>query len=32
LAVGHACLENQLIDLIYPPKTGAANERLAQHL
>jgi hypothetical protein len=25
-------LENQLPDLIFPPKTNAANERLAQHL
>ena len=25
-------LENQLSDLIYPPKTNAANERLARHL
>jgi transposase len=25
-------LENQLTDLIFPPKTNAANERLAQHL
>ncbi|HLN29596.1 MAG TPA: hypothetical protein VK395_17745 [Gemmataceae bacterium] len=24
--------ENQLSDLIFPPKTNAANERLAQHL
>ena len=25
-------LENKLTDLIFPPKTNAANERLAQHL
>src|SRR5262249_18940204 len=25
-------LENQLSDLVLPPKTNAANERLAQHL
>jgi transposase len=32
LAVARGRLENQLADLIYPPKTNAANERLAQHL
>jgi transposase len=32
LAVARGRLENQLSDLIYPPKTNAANERLAQHL
>ena len=25
-------LENQLSELLFPPKTSAANERLAQHL
>ncbi len=30
VAGGH--LENRLSDLIFPPKTNAANERLAQHL
>ena len=25
-------LENQLTDLVFPPKANAANERLAQHL
>jgi transposase len=30
--VARGCLENQLSDLIFPPKTNAANERLAQHL
>ena len=25
-------LENQLADLVFPPKANAANERLAQHL
>ncbi len=25
-------LENQLYDLVFPPKANAANERLAQHL
>jgi hypothetical protein len=29
---GKGRLENQLSDLIFPPKTNAANERLAQHL
>jgi hypothetical protein len=29
---GHGRLENQLSDLIFPPKANAANERLAQHL
>jgi transposase len=32
LAVARGRLENQLSDLISPPKTNAANERLAQHL
>jgi hypothetical protein len=32
LAVDRGRLENQLSDLIFPPKTNAANERLAQHL
>ena len=32
LAVARGRLENQLNDLIFPPKTNAANERLAQHL
>ncbi len=32
LAVARGHLENQLTDLIFPPKTNAANERLAQHL
>ena len=32
LAVARGRLENQLTDLIFPPKTNAANERLAQHL
>jgi transposase len=32
LAVARGLLENQLSDLIFPPKTNAANERLAQHL
>jgi transposase len=32
LAVARRRLENQLSDLIFPPKTNAANERLAQHL
>jgi transposase len=32
LAVARGRLENQLSDLIVPPKTNAANERLAQHL
>jgi transposase len=32
LAVVRGRLENQLSDLIFPPKTDAANERLAQHL
>jgi transposase len=30
--VARGRLENQLTDLIFPPKTNAANERLAQHL
>ena len=32
LAVARGRLENQLSELIFPPKTNAANERLAQHL
>jgi transposase len=32
LAVVRGRLENQLSDLIFPPKTNPANERLAQHL
>jgi transposase len=32
LAVACGRLENRLSDLIFPPKTNAANERLAQHL
>src|SRR5262245_10204036 len=32
LAVACSRLENQLSDLIFPPKANAANERLAQHL
>ena len=32
LAVPWGRLEHQLSDLIFPPKTNAANERLAQHL
>jgi transposase len=32
LAVAHGRLENQLSDLVFPPKTNPANERLAQHL
>jgi transposase len=32
LAVACGRLENQLSELIFPPKTNAANERLAQHL
>src|SRR5262249_10121172 len=32
LAVARGRLEAQLSDLILPPKTNAANERLAQHL
>jgi transposase len=32
LAVARGRLENQLSDLIFLPKTNAANERLAQHL
>jgi transposase len=30
--VARGRLENRLSDLIFPPKTNAANERLAQHL
>jgi len=32
LAVARGRLENQLSDLIFPPKMNAANERLARHL
>jgi transposase len=32
LAVARGRLENQLSELIFPPKTNAASERLAQHL
>src|SRR5262245_19532556 len=32
LAVARGRLENQLSDLLFPPKTNVANERLAQHL
>jgi transposase len=32
LAVARGRLEKQLSDLVFPPKTNAANERLAQHL
>jgi transposase len=32
LAVACGRLEDRLSDLIFPPKTNAANERLAQHL
>ena len=32
LAVARGHLENQLAGLVFPPKTNAANERLAQHL
>src|SRR5262245_9040047 len=32
LAVACGHLENKLTDLIFPPKTNAANERMAQHL
>jgi transposase len=32
LAVARGRLESQLSDLIFPPKTNGANERLAQHL
>jgi transposase len=32
LAVARGRLENQLSDLVFPPKANAANERLAQHL
>jgi transposase len=32
LAVARGRLENQLSDLIFPPKTNAADEVLAQHL
>src|SRR5262249_56712964 len=32
LAVAGGRLENQLSDLVFPPKRNAANERLAQHL
>jgi transposase len=32
LAVACGRLENQLLDLVFPPKANAANETLAQHL
>jgi transposase len=32
LAVARGRLENQLSDLVFPPKANAANERLARHL
>jgi hypothetical protein len=32
LDVARGRLENQLSDLLFPPKSNAANERLAQHL
>jgi transposase len=32
LAVARGRLENQLADLVFPPKTNVAKERLAQHL
>jgi transposase len=32
LAVARGRLENQLSELVFPPKTNVANERLAQHL
>jgi hypothetical protein len=32
LAVARGRLENQLTDLVFPPKANAANERLARHL
>jgi transposase len=32
LAVARGRLENQVTDLVFPPKTNPANERLAQHL
>jgi transposase len=32
LAVARGRLENQLSDLVFPPKANTANERLAQHL
>lgn len=32
LAVARGRLENQLSDLAFPPKSNAANERLAQHV
>jgi transposase len=32
LAVARGRLENQLAELIFPPKANAANDRLAQHL
>ena len=32
LAVARGRLENQLSDLVFPAKTNAANERLAQHV
>jgi transposase len=32
LAVARGRLENQLADLVFPPKANVANERLSQHL
>jgi transposase len=32
LSVARGHLENELADVVFPPKTNAANERLAQHL
>jgi transposase len=32
LAVARGRLENQMFDLVFPPKTNVANERLARHL
>ena len=32
LAVARGRLENQVSDLVFPPKANAVNERLAQHL
>ena len=32
LAVARGRLENELADVVFPPKTNAANERLAKHL
>jgi hypothetical protein len=32
LAAARGRLENRLSELVFPPKSNAANERLAQHL